>query len=302
MTRARVHDCVIVGAGPAGLVAATYLARYRRDVAVVDSGDSRAEKIPRARNVPGFPTGISGLHLLQRLRAQAERAGIVVTAGCVDTIDGAEDDFSVRFGRRVLRARRVLLATGMTDHVPLPGLTRRATLRGIVRWCPICDGNEATDRRVVLLGEVEHGVPHALFLRTWTRELTLVIAPGARLPATRRRELADAGVALVRKAVQRARIDADAGGDLLCADGTTIPFDIVYPMTGGRARSQLALALGARSGRDKALLCQPGQRTSVPGLHAAGDVVATLHQISVACAQGAQAATAIHNALPHNFR
>ena len=55
MTRVRRHDCAIVGAGPAGLAAATYLARYRRDVAVVDSGDSRAAKIPRSRNVPGFP-------------------------------------------------------------------------------------------------------------------------------------------------------------------------------------------------------------------------------------------------------
>ena len=261
MTRARRHDCVIVGAGPAGLAAATYLARYRRDVAVVDGGDSRAARIPRSRNVPGFPHGISGV-----------------------------------------RARRVLLATGMTDHVPLPGLTKRATLRGVVRWCPICDGREATDRRVVLLGEVDDGVPHALFLRTWTRRLTLVVAPGPPLPAKARRELAEAGITLVRKAIERARIASDDGGELLCADGTTIPFDFVYPMTGGRARSQLALALGARAGRDKALVCMKGQSTSVPGLHAAGDVVATLHQIAVAFAQGAQAATSIHNALPRNFR
>ena len=302
MTRARRHDCVIVGAGPAGLAAATYLARYRRDVAVVDGGDSRAARIPRSRNVPGFPHGISGVRLLERLRAQAENAGILVTPGCVEAIEGGVDDFAVRFGRRVVRARRVLLATGMTDHVPLPGLTKRATLRGVVRWCPICDGREATDRRVVLLGEVDDGVPHALFLRTWTRRLTLVVAPGPPLPAKARRELAEAGITLVRKAIERARIASDDGGELLCADGTTIPFDFVYPMTGGRARSQLALALGARAGRDKALVCMKGQSTSVPGLHAAGDVVATLHQIAVAFAQGAQAATSIHNALPRNFR
>lgn len=302
MTRRTLLDALIVGAGPAGLAAATYLARYRRDVAVIDSGDSRAAKIPVSRNAPGFPRGVSGLHLLQRLRAQAANAGVVVTAGCVEAIEGRDDEFAARIGRRTVHARRVLLATGMTDHVPLPGLTRAATLRGVVRWCPICDGNESTDRRVVLLGEVEHGVPHALFLRTWTRDLTLVIAPGPTLPARRRRELADAGVTLVRKAVERARIGGDGGGDLLCADGTTIPFDVVYPMTGGRARSQLANALGARTGRDKGLVCGEGQRTSVPGVYAAGDVVATLHQISVAFAQGALAATAMHHSLPRNFR
>lgn len=301
MTRRGTVDCLIVGAGPAGLAAATYLARYRRDVAVVDSGDSRAEKIPRSRNLPGFPNGIPGRELLVRLRAQAEKAGIVITPGCVESIDGVEDEFAARVGRRTVRARRVLLATGMTDHVPLPGLTRAATMRGIVRWCPVCDGNEATDRRVVLLGEADHGVPHALFLRTWTRDLTLVIAPDESLPARRRRELAEAGVRLVRTAVDRVRTGTD-GGELRCADGTTIPFDIVYPMTGGRARSQLATALGARTARDRALVCHDGQRTSVPGIYAAGDVVAALHQIAVAFGQGAQAATAIHNSLPRNFR
>ena len=99
MTRARRRDCVIVGAGPAGLAAATYLARYRRDVAVVDSGDSRAEKIPRSRNVPGFPDGISGVRLLERLRLQAGNSGIEVTPGCVEEIAGEDGDFRVRYGR-----------------------------------------------------------------------------------------------------------------------------------------------------------------------------------------------------------
>ena len=94
------YDVVIVGAGPAGLAAATYLARYRRDVAVVDSGDSRAAKIPRSRNVPGFPDGISGVRLLERLRLQAGKAGIVVTPGCVDH---GED---VAIGRPVRTAQR----------------------------------------------------------------------------------------------------------------------------------------------------------------------------------------------------
>jgi thioredoxin reductase (NADPH) len=146
--RREPYDCLIVGAGPAGLAAATYLARYRRDVKVVDSGESRAAKIPRSRNIPGFPAGISGTDLLERLRAQARRAGIAISPGCVTSIEREDDGFLARVGRRVVRARRVLLATGTTDHVPLPGLSQRATQRGIVRWCPICDGMEALDRKV----------------------------------------------------------------------------------------------------------------------------------------------------------
>jgi thioredoxin reductase (NADPH) len=74
-------DCLIVGAGPAGLVAATYLARFHRDVAVVDAGNSRAQWIPTSHNCPGFPLGIGGESLLQRLRAQAAQYDIAPVAG-----------------------------------------------------------------------------------------------------------------------------------------------------------------------------------------------------------------------------
>jgi thioredoxin reductase (NADPH) len=298
----RVHDCLIVGAGPAGLVAAMYLARYRRDIVVVDAGDSRAAKIPRSRNVPGFPAGIGGVRLLERMRAQAQTAGVVVTPGTVTDLERGDDGgFVARFGRRRIAAHKVLIATGMSDHTPVPGLGQRGTMAGIVRWCPICDGREAMDKSVVLLGESQHGVAHALFLRTWTRKLTLVLPPDQPLSAKGRRELADAGIALLHKAVRRARLH-DSGGDLQFVDGSTLPFDVIYPMTGGRARSQLAIGLGARCEAQRGLAVGRGQQCSVQGLHAAGDVVASLRQISVAVGEGALAATAIHNALPRNFR
>jgi thioredoxin reductase (NADPH) len=67
-------DCVIVGAGPGGLTAAVYLARYLRDVLVFDDGRSRALWIPRSHNCPGYPEGIPGPELIDRLRRQAQRA------------------------------------------------------------------------------------------------------------------------------------------------------------------------------------------------------------------------------------
>src|SRR6476619_442187 len=69
-------DCLIVGAGPSGLVAATYLARFRRRIAVVDAGESRARWIPTSHNCPGFPLGVSGTRLLERLRDQACAFGV----------------------------------------------------------------------------------------------------------------------------------------------------------------------------------------------------------------------------------
>ena len=68
-----ILDCLVIGAGPAGLTAATYLARFRRTVLVIEDGQSRAALIPVTRNYPGFPEGISGQDLLGRIRGQAER-------------------------------------------------------------------------------------------------------------------------------------------------------------------------------------------------------------------------------------
>lgn len=80
-------DCVIIGAGPAGLTAATYLARFRRHIAVLSSGRSRAEYIPVSRNCPGFPFGISGAELLEKLGRQATSYGAVVENVLVDRIE-----------------------------------------------------------------------------------------------------------------------------------------------------------------------------------------------------------------------
>ncbi|HEX8376001.1 MAG TPA: NAD(P)/FAD-dependent oxidoreductase, partial [Geminicoccaceae bacterium] len=113
-------DCLVVGAGPAGLTAATYLARYRRDFLVVDAGESRASRIPRSHNLPAFPDGLPGPELLSRMRAQAERYGARFVEGEVRRLErhgGSEDDgFVADLGNgRTVEARRVLLATGVRD-------------------------------------------------------------------------------------------------------------------------------------------------------------------------------------------
>src|SRR5688572_19185063 len=92
-------DCLIVGGGPAGLIAAIYLSRYRRDIRIVDAGSSRASLIPTSHNYPGFPEGISGPDLLAKLREQARRYGAVLTAGHVDELERAGNDgFIARSG------------------------------------------------------------------------------------------------------------------------------------------------------------------------------------------------------------
>src|SRR3954470_14803377 len=103
-------DCLIVGGGPAGLTGAIYLARFRRNVLLVDDGQSRARLIPETHNYPGF-IGISGLALLKHLRQQADTNGARLEQGRVDALTKPDGVFLARIGDSEFRAQRVLLAT-----------------------------------------------------------------------------------------------------------------------------------------------------------------------------------------------
>jgi len=298
-------DCLIVGAGPAGLVAATYLARFHRDIAVVDAGNSRAQWIPTSHNCPGFPSGIGGESLLQRLRKQAAQYGIDPVRGRVDTLAREDGLFVARDdGGRRWRARCVVLGTGVVDMMPVveggQQALERAIDAGVLRLCAVCDGYEASDGRIGVLAPPEDALRHGLFLRSFSRKVEAISAgPGEPDPKI----LADAreaGVALL-PVPTRLACDGDActvGFD----DGSVRRFDTVYPVLGSQAQSQLGQALGARLDEDGALCTDARQQTSVDGLYAIGDVVSALDQIAVAVGHAAIAATAIHNRLPRNLR
>jgi thioredoxin reductase (NADPH) len=295
-------DCLIIGGGPAGLTAAIYLARYRRNVLVIDDAHSRAELIPESHNYPGFTGGISGTDLLRSLRQQAARYGAVLRHGRVDDLRKDGDGFIALTSDGKVQAARVLLATGIVDEAPdLPGL-RDAIYDGALRFCPICDAYEVTDQRIGVLGRAATTCKKALFLRTYSRQVTLLPTDDPKgLRDNIRMELQEAGVAMPNEPV----VDVERKGDLIEAllrDGTRCEFDVIYPVMGCEVRSGLVKALGARTNEIGCVHVDDSQCTSVPGLFAAGDVVSDLHQISVGIGHAAIAATKIHNSLPHNFR
>ena len=291
-------DCLVIGAGPAGLTAAIYLARFRRDIAIVDSGHSRAAYIPRTRNYPGFPDGISGPELLERLRSQAERYGARVETGLVDSLEKDGDAFVAGFGAEPIRARRVLLATGIVDKEPEMRDFKEAVRRGCIRLCPICDGFEVTDTAVAVYGPAKSAASHALFIRTFVREATVLLPRNDEpMDAEERASLARCGVHIADSPVAEVYITEDNRAGVRTADGKVLVFDTLYPSLGSRPRVEIATQLGARTDEGGHVIVSHHQETSVPGLYAAGDAVATLHQISVATGEAAIAATAMHNAL-----
>ncbi|HEX4870156.1 MAG TPA: NAD(P)/FAD-dependent oxidoreductase [Moraxellaceae bacterium] len=298
MADASPLDCLVIGAGPAGLTAALYLARFRRRLVVVDSGRSRAALIPVSHNFPGYPDGIGGPALLRQLMAQAARYGAGVRHGLVGHL-GFDDagGFAAVAGGERLRARTVLLATGSIDITPPWPAAPDAVRGGYLRYCPVCDGYEVIDRDIAVLGRGEHGAREALFVRHFTSRVQLLTGGGtARLTPALRGELAAAGIGVDEATVVSGHVEGE-GFVCVFADGRRRGFDSVYLALGARMRSGLARHLGAALTPKGELVVDAHMETTVPGLFAAGDVVAALSQIAVATGQAATAATAIHNRL-----
>ena len=292
------YDTLIVGGGPAGLTAAIYLARYHRRVVVVDDGHSRAKWIPLSHNHAGFPDGIAGQELLQRMREQAERYGATIVTDRIETIDGKAGGFEARGSTLTLPARTVLIATGVENRRPaLDEDTHRDALqRGMLRYCPVCDGYEATGLAIGVIGANTHGVAEALFLRTFSDRITLVAHGTIDLDADDRAALARAGI----KVAPEPMALMDFSGDrvaLHLTDGSELHFDTVYPALGSDSNNALARQLGLQLSDDRCIVVDIKQRASVPGVYAAGDIVTSLDQISVAMGHAAIAATALHNDL-----
>jgi thioredoxin reductase (NADPH) len=295
-----ILDCLIIGGGPAGLTGAIYLARFHLDIMVVDAGKSRASWIPCTRNVSGFPDGINGEELLQRMRDQACKYGAKIETEFVTKLERDEKTglFAATWGSGCATARSVLIATGVTNRRPPmdEALHDDALARGLVRYCPICDGYEVTDKRVGVIGGDRHGVAEALFIRSFTADVTLIAPDKAlRLSPEDQQKLDRAGIDCVDGPAQAVATTSDCIV-VDTAEGHHT-FDSIYPALGSDTHTQLAEMVGADLSGDSCIKVDSHQRTSIPGLYAAGDVVIGLDQISHSMGEGGVAATTIRNDL-----
>lgn len=289
-------DVAVIGAGPAGLTAAIFLARFRRQVRIFEDGQSRARLIPRTHNHPAFPDGIEGDALLGRMREQLARFGPLPERRAVEGLRIVADGFAVHTADGDISARFVLLATGVLDRLPpLPDAVSHVKA-GLIRQCPICDGYEVRRERLLVMGHLPCTAGEALFLRTYTSEITIATLGGPLLVECAARErLRAAGIRVEEGAVDR--IGAEGGVTLVMADGRHFRFDRAYAALGVEPRLAGAERIAPDCDAEGRVVTDGRQETTVPGLFAAGDVVTGLNQIAVAMAQGEVAAVTIHNRL-----
>ncbi len=217
----------------------------------------------------------------------------------VEHLAKAGDHFVVGTDVGTYTARTVLLATGVVNRRPdalADDVHDQALARGLLRYCPVCDGYEVTDKRVGVIGTSKHGTSEALFLRGFTADLTLISPHGDHdLDDECITQLDEAGIARESGPCGGFAIE----GDKLAFDtlDKRMAFDSVYPALGSHVRSELAKLAGARTTDEGCVIVDDHFETDVPGLFGAGDVVLGLDQISHAMGQAGVAATAIRNHL-----
>jgi thioredoxin reductase (NADPH) len=292
-----VFDCLIIGGGPAGLTAAIYLARFHLSVKVADDGNSRAQHIPCTHNHAGFPEGIAGADLLERMREQARKYGARHLETHVSDLVAGPFGFKAGGRGEIGPARTVLLATGVTNRRPeiSEALHAEALRSGRLRYCPVCDGYEVTDMNVCVMGRGARALTEAIFLRSFTDRVTLILDQDAELTEQDVSRIGAVGIEMVRG--RPSEFALDGTGIHVSLGQRRMSFDTVYPALGSDIHSELAASLGAALTDEGCIKVDAHQRASVPGLYAAGDVVVGLDQISHAMGEAGVAATTIRNDL-----
>jgi thioredoxin reductase len=292
-------EVVIVGGGPAGLSAALWLARYRHTVRLFDAGDPRNAATWAVHGYPGIqdPTPTE---LRATLRAQAVDAGAGCEPGCVVAIAGEDGAFRVRLDDdRTIGARKVLLATGLRDIIPeIPGLP--AFYGGSIWHCSDCDGPSVPDRRVGVIGWGRTIAGFCMGMLTWTDRLT-VLSHGrdAELDERSRAALERWEIPVETRAI--ARLEGDEAAQrverVVFEDGDSLEVDAIFFHIASGPGSNLAAELGCAADGEGILAVDADLLTSIPGVHAAGDVTPGARLAIRASYEGVRAAIALHRSL-----
>ncbi|MCI2422036.1 NAD(P)/FAD-dependent oxidoreductase [Saccharopolyspora sp. K220] len=284
-----MEDVLVIGGGAGGLSAALILSRARRRVLVVDSGEPRNAV---AQQVHGFISrdGTPPAELLAAGRAEVERYGGRVAAGEVRAVRRDGSGFEVELADRTVRARRVVVATGLRDELPdVPGLRERWA-RDVLH-CPYCHGWEIRDQPLGVLGWQPGAVHQALLVRQWSDD---VVFFAEALDETGRAKLTARGVRIVDGEVSGLVVEDDELRGVRLADGTVVARSALFVPARPAANDALLTGLGCERDDDGWVRVDPSGRTSVPGLWAVGNVADFAAQVVTAAAAGAKAAVAVN--------
>ena len=304
MNELKSCDCIVVGAGPAGLSAFLFLARYLHSTLTFQHNSPRNEY---AHGIHGFlgHHDISPAELLARGRTEVTLHGGLIVEACVTKVEKVSTDrFRVLADRQGLaetfETRRLLLATGLRDLTPdCPGF--RQFYGKSVHHCPDCDGYESKNKRIAVLGGGKKTIGFALSLLTWTNRITLITNGDAgEMTEHDRDKLAHFDIQILDRSI--AALEGDLESEqlerVLFEDGDSIECDTLFFNLGTELASNLHEMLGCKLDDESRLVwVDEAHQTSIPGVYAAGDITPNSQLAVVAAAEGAMAAIHLHRSL-----
>lgn len=297
------YECIIVGGGIAGLQAALQLGRYMHNVLVLDNQDGRSNLCRAYHNILGWPDGVSGETLRNLGRKQAESYGVEFKKAFVHkTEKNKENILLYTEDGTVFEAKTLLLSTGIKDRIP--SIKNIEPCLGIsIYVCPDCDGYEVRDQHVLLLGSGKTGGNLALTLTYWTDKITFINHDKEQLEPALLDQLTQKSIHVIDEQIEEIITEKESEfKGVKLKNGQTVAGDKGFIGFGGNAvHSSLAAQLGVERLENKHVLVDPRTKeTNITNVWAAGDVVAHSEQVTIAMADGCQAAIWIHKRLFKN--
>lgn len=275
-----IYETIILGSGPAGLTAAIYAARSRCCPLLIHGVQPGGQLTTTTAvdNYPGFPEGIDGSELMDRMRRQAERFGAQFIEGEVTRVDLQERPFRLWVGSSIYRCLTLIIATGASPK--LIGLDNEKALYGRgVSVCATCDGFFYRDREVVVVGGGDTAMEEAVFLTRFAKSVTVVHRRDSlrAIPVLADRALTNKAIRFMWDSAVTA-ILTDANGvtgirirNLKTGEESELPCDGVFIAIGHTPNTTL-FAGHLEMDDDGYILTRKGTETNIAGVFAAGDV------------------------------
>ncbi len=292
------YDVVIAGGGPAGLAAALTLGRSRKRVLLCDAGPRRNAAAVHMHN---FVTrdGITPAEFRRIGRQQLEPyANVETREARIEDVRGTRGSFDVRLSTGSIKARRILLCTGMVDELPeIEGL---GSLWGkSIFICPYCHAWEVQNRRFAYLATSQEKLDFALLLRGWTSDVIVLTHGRLTVPEDARARLKAGGVRVDDRPIARLVPSSDGleMDRIEFTDGSSLERDVLF-LHPPQHQIEIVTALGLALDAAGYVQLDPVTReTSVPGIYAAGDLLAPMQGALIAAASGTLTAGVLNHAL-----
>lgn len=293
------HDAIIIGGSFAGLSAATYIARGRRSVCIVDTGSPRNRFAAQSHGFLTHDGDEPGAILATARRQVAAYPAATFVEGTAIRATKQPDGFSIELGTgQVLEGRRLVLAFGISDELPaIPGLADR--WGSSVLHCPYCHGYELSGQRLGVLSVSPNSVHQAMLIAEWG-PTTFYLNGDPEPDASELASLRERGVAIEPAPVKALHGDGRTLSSIELADGRMSQVNALYLGPRTRLNSDIAQQLGCEleDGVFGSMIkTDATKQTTVAGVFAAGDITRPAHNITWACSDGVMAGVAVHRSL-----